>query len=468
MPETHLFNPFEFQPPPVYGPSVDVDECDRPLLDHFFDHVLPLMFPVLEARQHGTFGSNVVIPALESSKAYRHSCLLAAATHMRITQGESRQDIQNAIVKHRHQGLLEVCDGLTITTDESSLSMFLDATLATIFFGNAVDSPTGSTWEFPWHTHLPLAKDLAQRLDLPNQPAMAGQSNSHIPPFSMTLFAWVDILGSTMLGQMPEYAQTYRHKLRQCAGSGLQEVMGCEDRVMYLISEIAFLDNLKTEQGLDHSTLCTLVQSIGEELNLTEPPAESLRKVPPPTSGDAYSRQLVLNITALFRVAARIYICSLIPESPRRQAELLKLTVYAAEILDLIPSGPEGFDRSIVWPLLICGAFSTPEGNFRQVLQTRIKLLGDQAAVGNFGRLVQVLQEVWTVADSDAICASSMASATPHQSLGTATFLPTPDTSTTTSPEAISMMASQEQHQQCRTVHWRDVMKQNGWEYLLI
>jgi hypothetical protein len=288
----------------------------------------------------------------------------------------------------------------------------------------------------------------------------------------MTLFAWLDILGSTMLGQMPVYAQIYRKKLTEREGCGLQETMGCDDRVMYLISEIAYLDNLKMGQGLEHSDLCACVQSIGESLKLIEPPSESLRKLPPPTSGDAYSRQLVLNITALFHVAARIYLCSLVPEEPRRQADLLlKLTTYAAEILDLIPAGPEGFDRSIVWPLLICGAFSTPQGNFRQVLQTRIKLQGDQAAVGNFGRLVQVLQEVWRIADSDApapMGAPSMTSASQHQSLGMATFLPTPDASTTTSPEAISLMPSQEQHQQCRTVHWRAVMKQNGWDYLLI
>jgi hypothetical protein len=102
---------------------------------------VPVTFPVFEARQPGTFLSSVVLPAFGSSKAYRHSCLLAAATHKNITQGEGGQDLQ----KHRQQGILEVCDGLKITTDESS-EMLLEATLAMIFFGNAVDSPTGSTW----------------------------------------------------------------------------------------------------------------------------------------------------------------------------------------------------------------------------------------------------------------------------------------------------------------------------------
>src|SRR5205814_333798 len=86
----------------------------------------------------------------------------------------------------------------------------------------------------------------------------------------MTLTAWIDILGSTIQGRAPTFAHTYREKhLSSNSSLGLRELMGCEDRVTYLVSEIACLEALKRD-GMDDIQLCQHVHSLGDQIGLTE------------------------------------------------------------------------------------------------------------------------------------------------------------------------------------------------------
>jgi hypothetical protein len=174
-------------------------------------------------------------------------------------------------------------------------------------------------------------------------------------------------------------------------------------------------------------------------------------------------------MTALFSLAARIYLCSLVPNYNPNEPTTVNLIARFADVLDLIPSGPDGYDRSLVWPILICGSFSTPTSSFRAVFKNRIELLGEHAEFGSFGRMVRVLCEVWRISES------TPAPATPE----VLPFLPTPVSATTTpggsrikSEEELKQQQQQQYLQQQqpeqKSVHWRDVMQQNGWDFLLI
>lgn len=66
---------------------------------------------------------------------------------------------------------------------------------------------------------------------------------------------------------------------------------------------------------------------------------------------------------------------------------------------------------------------STPNSPFRHVFADRIACLGEEAEFGSFGRMVRLLQEVWRQSDYVG---------------------------------------------EGQNVHWRDVMQQKGWDYLLI
>ncbi|KAL9118555.1 MAG: hypothetical protein Q9187_004895, partial [Circinaria calcarea] len=128
------FNFFDFS----HGPSHDaqqaviqVEDSDRPLLDHFVDNVLRLIFPILEVNQHGSARTEVILPALESNKCYLHCCLSIAAIHLKSTQSIRGEQIDSDIMRHRYATIAELCEALNRDTDHLQI---LEATLGMIFF----------------------------------------------------------------------------------------------------------------------------------------------------------------------------------------------------------------------------------------------------------------------------------------------------------------------------------------------
>lgn len=469
IPEIHAYDNFEFPPGDVQVPSIHIEDCDRHLLDHFFDKVLRLVFPVLDVRQPGALRSDVILPGVESNKSYLHCCLSIAAAHLKATQKIPAEQIDNDIQNHRYQAVSELSRALEGDTDHSKI---FESSLAFIFLQCAVGRPGDALRDIPWHQHFQAATMLIHRLDLPNRLLEPDNTNMPLPPLNMTISLWIDILGSTMLGQMPQFAHTYRSKLLNGSSSGFSELMGCEDRVMYLIAEIACLDALTVEGRVDYVALCGHITNLGQQLDLSDPPSGSLVNARSET-GSVDQQQLVKNITALFCLAARVYLSNLVPGFHRNHS--VKLVARAAEILELIPAGPDGFDRSLVWPLLICGASSTTDGPFRPALQRRIELLGEQASFGNFGRMINLLHEVWRVSDCDAALSVEDAGTTtstipPGTAVNETKFLPSPEDSTAAASDSGQVAVGDEQQKLMNgnIIHWREVMQRNGWDYLLI
>ena len=132
------------------------------------------------------------------------------------------------------------------------------------------------------------------------------------------------------------------------------------------------------------------------------------------------TRALTAQMTAAFRYAARIYLCTLVPCFDREAPQIVQLLEKLTACLEGIPAGAHGFDRSLVWVLLIGGSVAGPRRRFRTMLADRAGALGEDSAFGSFGRMVQLLQEVWSRRDAG------------HE------------------------------------VEWRDVMQSQGWEYLLV
>ena len=399
---------------------IQVEENDRPLLDHFIDNVLRLIFPILEVNQHGSARTEVILPALESNKTYLHCCLSIAAIHLKSTRRIQGEQIDGDIIRHRYATISELCKALNRDTDHAQI---LEATLGMIFFQCSVGGPDDSLPDIPWHQHFQAGGSLVRKLDLPHAMVHVNSTKPH-PTFNMTLASWIDILGATMLGLSPKFADTYREKNDSNSSSGLCELMGCEDKMMYLISEIACLDSLKCS-GIDDMQLCHHVSTLGGFLEQSEPPPGVLDYVYSST-GAIRPKQLSTNMTAMFRIAARIYLCSLVPGASIYASSMTSLLLRLTEALEYIPNGPDGFDRSIVWPLLIGGSQSTPCSPFRQAFANRVQCLGEHAEFGSFGRMVRLLQEVWRQSDEE------------HR------------------------------REEVQNVHWRDVMKQKGWDFLLI
>lgn len=445
--------------------TIPVEESDRPLLDHFVENVLRLIFPILDVHQRGTARARAILNSLETNKSYLHCCLSVSAIHLKATAGLTPEQIDHDIMRHRYEAVAQLCQTLHEDTKHEKI---LDATLAMIFFHCSVGAPDDYLPDIPWSEHFQAASNLVTKLDLPTTMVQCANPYS-APPFSMSLTSWIDILGATMLGRTPQFAHTYRAKHLNGTSSGLRELMGCDDRVMYLISEIACLDALKAEGRVDDMAVCSHVSALGQQLEYTEPADPTLESPYNTTSGATRPDQLTKNMTAVFRLAARIYLCSLVPGSDRSQPSTMNLVHAVTNVMQYIPSGPHGFDRSLVWPLLITGAFSTPGSAFRTILHDRAVTLGELADFGSFGRMFRVLQEVWRLTD-DAV---TPLPTTKGESEGEATLSSSPSSTSPSSsaarnvkspsPGTPGMREIKKQH-----VHWRDIMNRNGWRYLLI
>lgn len=429
--ETLNTNFFDFaQGPATASRQVDIEleEGDQRLLDHFIQYVLPTIFPILESNQHGSVASDLILPALQRNKGYLHCCLMVAAQHFKATMNMQSVEIDNDIMRHRHATILALCDALNRDEDHQQI---LEATLGLIFFQSCVGRYDDSLPDIPWHQHFQAVNSLVTKLDLPRLVSDPSEQLLQTP-FNMTLTSWIDILGATMQGRAPVFAHTYREKHLSTTNHslGLRELMGCEDRVMYLISEIACLEALKNE-GMDDITLCQHVHALGDQIGLTEM-GEAGPKMPFNANGSLSPKQLSRNITNAFRLAARIYLCSLIPGFSPSQASCVGLVEKLTNVLQHIPSGPTGFDRSLAWVYLIGGSVSGSSSSFRSFFNNRMAQLGDASNFGSFGGVASLLQEVWQQADS---------------------FQPSPSATGSTEVPYIS---------------WRDTMQMRGWDYLLI
>ncbi len=444
--ETLNVNFFDFE----HGPpqesrqvQVELDEGDQRLLEHFIRYVMPTIFPILETNQHGSVGSDLILPALQCNSIYLHCCLSTAAQHIKsVSLATGREpaegrDVDGDIMRHRYATIWSLCEALK--RDENH-QQILEATLGLIFFQCVVGRPDDGLLDIAWHQHFQAAISLVQKLDLPRLvtgDAAAGAPPLAQTPFNMTLAAWIDILGASMLGMSPTFAHTYRDKhLAQGRHShhlGLRELMGCEDRVMYLISEVACLESLK-KGGMDDFVLCQHVSSLGEQISLTEV-GDLTPRLPFNANGTLSPKQLSRNMTSAFRIAARIYLCSLVPGFNPAQPSPLGLVEKLTAVLQCIPAGPDGYDRNLVWVYLIGGAFSCADSPLRALFEERVAALGDLAMCGSFGRMTCVLREVWLQNDQ-------LAQAHTPGSTGSDAVAP--------------------------HVHWRDVMQMNGWDYLLI
>ena len=418
---TNFFDFSHGSPSAIRQVAIELDEGDQRLLDHFIADVLPTVFPILETNQHGSARTDYVLPALQSNKCYLHCCLSIAAQHCKATMNIQGEQIDNDIMRHRYATISELCEALNRDTNHSEI---LEATLGMILFQCSVGRSDDSLPDIPWHQHFQAAISLVQKLELNR---MVSESHD-LMSFNMTLTAWIDILGSTIQGRAPTFAHTYREKHLSTTNSslGLRELMGCEDRVLYLISEIACLEALKKD-GMDDIQLCQHVHALGDQIGLTEI-GDPGPKIPFNANGVLSPKQLSKNITAAFRIAARIYLCSLVPGFTPSQASCVGLVSKLTQTLEFIPSGQSGFDRSLVWVYLIGGSVSTANSSFRSFFEERLQGLGDFANMGSFGRVSSLLAEVWSHVDGRL------------------------------SP------GGGEAHY----VSWRDVMQMKGWDFLLI
>ena len=406
---------------PVHEPSGE--ESNLYLFGYFCENVLPLIFPSRAMREDCPSLSEVIVPSLQSNKAYYHCCLSIAGLHLKTAQGVQSDKLEADITSHMVATINEICQ--TLKTD-SNHEQVLDAALAMIFLRCLVGGVADQVTEVSWQSHFGIAAEVVERLDL----AAKALHSAEPPSLSMTIASWVDILGSTMKRRTPLFANLYREKNISKQSLGLADLIGCDDQIMFLISEIACLEALNADGMLDDIQLCVHISVLGNHISAAEAAA--------PEPANAYlatgaidADRLRANMTAVFRIAARIYLCSLLPDFEPDKPGVQHLVAQFDAAMDFIPAGPAGFDRALVWPLLMAGSVALPAAaaggvDFRAKIAERAAQMGGVAAIGSFARARALLDEVWRVSDEKAAVGER------------------------------------------RSAHWRDVMQERGWDFLLI
>ncbi|KAF2666064.1 hypothetical protein BT63DRAFT_458430 [Microthyrium microscopicum] len=390
------------------APMVKVEQRDEYLLFHFRTAVAPLAFPMLKITDPKVH-EQVLIAPLDTNQAYFHAALSYAAVHLKATTGYNAS-LEEDLARHVTESIRVITTWLT-SNDPTKFSQVAETSLAMIYLRGLVGSSDQDMCELPWDAHWKAAKDAMLRL---------GDEEKN-----MTVAGWVDILGATMTGSKPAYADLYRHNIMNGTELGFSGSFGCDDNLLYLISEIACLANFKKESIVDDVTVCFHIKSLGDHISNNQLQSKLVPNSALTASGALDGAQLSANLSHVYRIAARIYLCSLLPDFEATQTSIQGLVDSLVEALQYVPPGEDGFDRALVWPLLQAGAVSLPNSLFRTVFQQRVAKLGASGEMGAFGRMQMLLNETWKVNDERA-------------SRGE------------------------------RSVHWRDVMSQNGWDFLLI
>ncbi|KAK6529911.1 hypothetical protein TWF281_009065 [Arthrobotrys megalospora] len=374
------------------------DDQDQQLLNHFVINVLPMVFPILDLTVPYS-QSNFIAPALGTNPAYLHSCLAVAAMHIKATeQNIDTSAVDEDIMRHRKSTVERLCEAMNLNVDPVQP---LEAILSVIALRAFVASAHDNLPDVPWHQHFEAAITMIQQMDLTSQFQQLTPSSTS-SAFNMTLAAWIDILGSTMQGQFPAFAHEYCQNFKEGKSAGFKELMGCDDSVMYLISEITCLEYHKLFENLPDATLLDHITSLSASITSTETEFDPVAAA---QNGPMDPTILSGLITAAYRYAARIYLTTLVPAYQgvpfnHNVPAVIELVDKLTTVLELIPTGEDGFDRSLSWVYLIGGSVATPGSAFRTLLQSRFESLPQELRFGSFSDMYELVNLVWREADA--------------------------------------------------------------------
>ncbi|KAF4971243.1 hypothetical protein FSARC_1865 [Fusarium sarcochroum] len=284
-------------------------EDDLRVWNHFIQFVLPIIFPSSKFRQRFSMASDLAPSIVPPGRAYLYCCLMVAAQHLKSHTSSAINKLDSKIMSYRCAAASALCHDLGRDNDRGQV---LGTILSLIYFQSIAGQYDDGLPDTPWQQHFEAARHLVQNFNLPET---LGDPNKYFfgMPYNVCLYSCIDILGATMKGRPPNLAHLYREKLHTHPdySLGLHELMGCDDRVMYLISEIVCLESLKHD-GMADPEVRRFVSELDEQIVLTETGygADSMHV----DSVDA-GGQLSDSITNAFRIAARILLCSLSPVS---------------------------------------------------------------------------------------------------------------------------------------------------------
>ncbi|KFY71555.1 hypothetical protein V499_08253 [Pseudogymnoascus sp. VKM F-103] len=206
--------------------------------------------------------------------------------------------------------------------------------------------------------------------------------------------AYLDIIGAAVNQRKPRFASTYNCTLSSSSpySLGLYLYNGCDDRVLYTISCISSMIELR--YGLDAHQLSHCAQVFNQSLQHTTSPAQErmLSQIQAgATFAEGYPVQPVVLTNLSFHLAARIYALGVLGRYARRSDSIRPLVSYLAGTLALLSRAYQPVDNGLMWTYIVGGAASVRGDAFRVSLADN---LGRQEK-RCFRDLMRKFVEVW-------------------------------------------------------------------------
>lgn len=277
--------------------------------------------------------------------------------------------------------------------------------------------------------HLTAASSLILTLyGMPENASQSSESCDTIPNFISptnaalnfftSIIVWFDCLACISIASIPHLVNHHTEILNSPASStdpswqkkspmhklDLSAIMGCQNWVMLIISEIAQLGNSQEDKvsgmSLDFLRVAELAKDIQGrlELGITGIRAEldDLRLQysgnPPYYYSEVYNRYTVLVVTNMFASAALIYLQTSVTSvpSPFHIQDPLQRVIAA---MHMIPD--PRMVRGLVWPLCVAGCMASSPSDqefFRSAASAAIK---DARNSGNSSKALDILEMAW-------------------------------------------------------------------------
>lgn len=210
---------------------------------------------------------------------------------------------------------------------------------------------------------------------------------------------WLSEFHNRLLSAKKPGSSKSNHKIQ------LASVMGCENWVMIMISEIAWLGTWRRKHQSD-SSIDFAQQLIYTEQNirnrLESKNSETLKELhalrsihrgtPPFYSTELYNKHSVLLLSHIFACASLIYLQMVISDNlrPEDVDVMLHNTINA---MRMIPN-PQMF-RGLVWPLCVAGCLASSKQDQRFFREISKAAIADSRSFGNSSSALKILEKSW-------------------------------------------------------------------------
>ncbi|TGJ65804.1 hypothetical protein EYR41_009750 [Orbilia oligospora] len=221
-------------------------QTDNPLDINLANLYLKTIFGVtyraLSDEQVIRYNSALIVPMFNDNKSFLHGCLSSTALHLTATNisEHQRKALVTEVFRHRQKSLKSLKHQVAHSKNEGE-RIKIAATVCALISFEVFSRRTD------WQVHVKAATDCVILLNWCDQrPTDPGQW------FIYSRILWLDILSSITTGNKPVFSNFYRDILflqpeQRNKVNGLVEMTGCEDAVLYLISEITCLEQWKFE-----------------------------------------------------------------------------------------------------------------------------------------------------------------------------------------------------------------------------